>query len=181
MNLGGYGGAVDANTRPPTERLPTVGSKRVDPKRVLFDALYEAAQALQKRDAARRRIIFIVSDGQVTSAANDHTFEQITDVLLQNGIELYSVNTYSDPIDRRLGVLGSLARATGGDEYSGGNTKAMETAFARITEQARNRYVLGYHSSNEAKDGVPVVRTIEVKARESKWKVTHRKGYTQIP
>src|SRR5204862_4447745 len=41
--LGGYGGAVDANTRPPTEKLPTVGSKVVPPSRVLYDVLYEAA------------------------------------------------------------------------------------------------------------------------------------------
>src|SRR2546422_5875469 len=45
MNFGGYGGAVDS-TRPPTERLPTVGSRRVNPSRVLFDALYDAAKAL---------------------------------------------------------------------------------------------------------------------------------------
>ena len=110
VNFGGYGGGVDSNTRPPTERLPTVGSKRVPPSRALFDALYEAAQALRKREASRRHIIFIVSDGQVSSAANTHNFAEITDLLLQNNIELYSVNTDSDPIERRLGVLGSLAR-----------------------------------------------------------------------
>ena len=180
LNLGGYGGGVES-TRPATERLPTVISKRVDPSRVLFDALYEAAKALETRPPSRRRIIFIVSDGQVTSASNNHNFGEITDLLLRDNIELYSVNTDTDPIDRRLGVLGSLARATGGDEYRGLNVKSMENAFTRITEQARNQYVLGYHSTNEVKDGLPTVRRIEVKGREAAWKITHRKGYTQLP
>jgi VWFA-related protein len=181
VNFGGYGGGVDSNTRPPTERVPTVGTRRVSPSRVLFDALYESAKVLEKRPPSRRRIIFIVSDGQVTSGANIHGFGEITDLLLRDNIELYSVNTDSDPIERRLGVLGSLARATGGDEYRGLNTASLESAFNRITEQARNQYVLGYQSTNEPRGGLPVVRTIEVKGRDSRWKVTHRKGYTQSP
>ena len=179
--LGGYGGAVDANTRPPTERLPTVRPTKVAPTRVLFDALYDAAKALETRPQNRRRIIFIVSDGQVSAAANTHKFAEITDLLIHDNIQLYSVNTDDDLIERRLGVLGSLARATGGDEYRGLNTASMENAFARITEQARNQYVLGYQSSNEPRDGMPVIRQIEVKARDPKWNVTHRKGYTQVP
>ena len=181
MNLGGYGGAVDANTRPTTERVPTVGTRRVDPSRALFDALYDAAKALEQRNPNRRRIIFIVSDGQVTAGSNTHNFSETTDLLLRTNIELYAVTTDGDPIGRRLGVLGSLVRATGGDEFKGLNTASMESAFSRITEQARNRYVLGYHSSNEATNPLGVVRRIEVKVRNPKWKIIHRKGYTQIP
>ncbi len=90
------------------------------------------------------------------------------------------MNTDTDPIDRKLGVLGALARATGGDEYRGLKTASMESAFSRITEQARNQYVLGYHSTNEVKGGLPTVRIIEVKGRNPKWDFKHRKGYTQI-
>jgi VWFA-related protein len=180
INFGGYGGAVDS-TRPATERLPTVGSRRVDQSRALFDALFDAAIALEKRPNSRRRIIFIVSDGQVSSGRNTHNFEEITDLLLRDNIELYAVNTDSDPVERRLGVLGSLARATGGDEYRGLNASSMENAFSRITEQARNQYVLGYHSSNKPPSEFPVVRTIEVTGRDSSWKVMHRKGYIQVP
>jgi hypothetical protein len=78
-------------------------------------------------------------------------------------------------------VLGSLARATGGEEYRGLSTRAMENAFNRITEQARNQYVLGYQSTNETANGLPVVRTIEVKALDPRLKINHRRGYTQAP
>src|SRR5262245_1119770 len=127
-SLGGYGGAVDAR-RPPTETLPTVGSRRVDPSRVLYDALYDAAKALETRPADRRKIIFIVSDGQV-SGENAHTFEEITNLLLRDDIQLYAVTTDSGAFEGRFGVLGSLARATGGDSFRGLNTGAMESAFS---------------------------------------------------
>jgi len=188
INLGGNGGLIDNPSpgmagpvnRPTTQTVPTVKSKRVDEGRALFDALYDAAKALETRPTNRRRILFIVSDGQVTAAKNTHNFAEISDLLLRNNTELYAVNTDPDPIDRKLGILGSLARATGGDEYKGLNTASMESAFNRITEQARNQYVLGYHTTNELKDGLPAVRTIEVKGRDSKWSIKYRKGYTQV-
>jgi VWFA-related protein len=188
INLGGNGGLIDNPSpgmagpvrRPTTETVPTVRSQRVAPSRALFDAIYDAAKALETRRTGRRRIVFIVSDGQVTANKNTHSFAEITDLLLHDNIELYSVNTDTDPIDRKLGVLGSLARATGGDEYRGLNTASMESAFSRITEQARNQYVLGYHSTNELKGGLPTVRTIEVNGRNPKWDIKHRKGYTQV-
>src|SRR5439155_981543 len=178
--LGGVGGAAEDATRPPPETLPTVRSVRVAPSRVLFDALYDAAKALETRPTAWRRIIFIVSDGQV-SGTNTHTLEEISNLLLRDNIELYSVTTDSGAFEGRFGVLGSLARSTGGDEYRGLSTGAMENAFSRITEQARNQYVLGYHSTNNVTEGLPVMRTIEVKGRDPKWKSMHCKGYTQVP
>jgi VWFA-related protein len=179
-SLGGYGGAVDANTRPPTETLPTTRPRRVDPSRSLYDGLYDAAKALETRPRDRRRIIFIVSDGQV-SGSSEHNFEEITSLLLRDDIELYAVTTDYGAFEGRFGVLGALARATGGDEYRGLTTAAMESAFGRITEQARNQYVLGYHSTNKVPGESQIVRTIQVTGRDPKWKIVHRKGYVQVP
>jgi VWFA-related protein len=182
--LGTHGAVAESvgrRTPLPGTTAPTAGSMRVNPSRVLYDALYSAAKVLEARPATRRKMIFIVSDGQVTSKANTHNLEEIADLLLQNNIQLYAVNTDTNPVDRRFGVLRSLAQATGGDEYGGSNTAAMENAFNQITEQARNQYVLGYQSTNEIAGDLPVIRTIEVKGRQGNWKVTHRKGYTQIP
>jgi len=175
----GTGGAADPG-RPPTETLPTVRSPRVGPSRVLYDALHDTAKALEGRPADRRKIIFIVSDGQV-SGTNEHTFDEVTNLLLRDNIELYAVTTDGGAFEGRFGVLGSLARVTGGEEYRGLSTRAMENAFNRITEQARNQYVLGYQSTNEPANGLPVVRAIEVKARDPRLKLTHRRGYTQAP
>jgi VWFA-related protein len=173
--VAGPGGGASDPARPAPVQ-PSI----TPPSRVLFDVLHDAAKALETRPADRRRIIFIISDGAV-SGENTHTFEEVTNLLLRDNIELYAVTTDGGAFEGRFGVLGSLARATGGDEYRGVTTGAMERAFNQITEQARNQYVLGYQSSNEVKDGMPVVRTIEVQPRNRNWKITHRKGYTQLP
>jgi hypothetical protein len=146
----------------------------------LYDVLYDAAKALETRPPSRRRIIFIVSDGQV-SGENAHNFDEVTKLLLRDDIELYAVTADGGAFDGRFGVLGSLALTTGGDSFRGLTTRSMENAFSRITEQARNQYVLGYQSTNRPPEGLPVVRKIEVKGRDPKWKIAHRKGYTQLP
>jgi len=171
----------DGTPKPATEMVPTIGSRRVAPSRVLSDAIYEAGQALQKRPDNRRRIIFIVSDGENNPNVNEHNSQQVKDLLLRQNIQLYAVSTDENRLDRGFGTLGSLARETGGDAYRGLSMSSMEKAFARITEQARNQYVLGYHSSNEPKNGLQTVRTIEVRGRDPHWKIAHRKQYIQLP
>ena len=78
-------------------------------------------------------------------------------------------------------MLNSYARATGGDVYGGGSTSSMELAFSRITEQARNQYVLGYVSSNRPGGAMGIFREIGVRTRTPSQRVTHRRGYIQLP
>jgi len=105
----------------------------------------------------------------------------VANLLLRDEIQLYAVTADGGAFDGRFGVLGSLALSTGGDSFRGLSTRSMENAFSRITEQARNQYVLAYQSTNKPEAGLPVLRTIQVKGRDPKWKITHRKGYTQAP
>jgi VWFA-related protein len=154
--------------------------KPVPTSRLLHDAIYEAANLLRTRPADRRRFIFLVSDGQVTGA-NKRTLEQNTDFLLQNDIQVYAVATDFALLEGRFGALGSYATATGGDVYSGGSPRDMETAFGSITEQARNQYVLGYASTNRVTGVRGIYRQIDVKAKPPGVRVTHRRGYIQYP
>jgi VWFA-related protein len=154
--------------------------KRPATSRLLHDAIFEAANQLKTRSEDRRKIIFLISDGQV-SGANKTSLEKNTDLLLQNGIQVYAISTDFALREGSLGVLSSYARATGGDVYGGGSAQDMETAFSRITEQARNQYVLGYLSDNEPRRNSGVFREINVKTNKPDLKVTHRKGYIQFP
>ena len=159
--------AADAPRRAPTSRL-------------LHDAVFEAADQLRTRSEDRRKIIFLISDGQV-SGANKTSLQKNTDFLLQHGIQVYAVSMDFALREGVLGVLSSYARATGGDTYGGGSPKDLETAFTRITEQARNQYVLGYTSDNRPGKVGGVYREINVKTNKPNSSVTHRKGYIQLP
>jgi VWFA-related protein len=177
----GGGGAIDPS-RPPTQQVPTVQKKTIPQTRVLYDAVFEAGKSLVDRPMDRRRIIFIVSDAQVSGTNTQaHNLKDTTEFLLRNNIELYAVTTDFGAFEGKYSVLNAFADATGGDVYRGLSTDSMEKAFNRITEEARNQYVLGYHSTQTLKVQLPTFREIEVKGRDPKLKMTFRKGYYQIP
>lgn len=175
-------GMINIGSNGPPTTIPS-GADRPKPvktSRVLHNAIFDAANILKNRPETRRRIIFLISDGQVGGAGSTQTLERNVELLLQNNIQVYSVATDYALREGSLGVLSAYAKATGGDVFGGGSTRDMETAFTRITEQARNQYVLGYVSSNEPRGAGGVFRTIDVRTRYPGRTVTHRKGYIQF-
>jgi len=182
LNIGPQG-TPPVPTASPTILKPNgqspYGPGAVPSSRVLYDALYEAARALEQRPSSHRKIIFIISDGQVRGPT--HNREDTLNLLIRDQIQLYAVTTDGGAFEGQFSVLQSFAEATGGDVFQGLSTSAMEGAFSRITEQARNQYVLGYQSTNRVGMTHPVFREIEVTTRNPKLKVTHRKGYYQAP
>jgi|SRR6266850_2143646 len=149
------------------------------PRLVLNDALFAAAIDLEKRKLETRKIVIVISDGQVAGAAQ--SLQQTRDRLVQSQIQVYAVTVGIALLEGRTSILHTYAGATGGDVYSGRNQNAMEAAFSRITEQARHQYVLGYVSNNEVKRELPVVRTIDVRVNRPGLSIHHRKSYLQYP
>jgi hypothetical protein len=149
--------------------------------RVLNNAVYEAANALKPRPESFRKMILLVSDGQVAGSGNTRPIEKNVDQLLQARIQVYSVATDWALREGAASLLSLYGRATGGDVYGGGNPREMETAFLRITEQARNQYVLSYVSTNETRSIQGVRREINVKTRTPDQTITFRKSYLQFP
>jgi VWFA-related protein len=180
--LSAIAGRVTIGTNGAPNPIPTAADRPKPPptSRVLHNALFEAANALKSRPASRRRMILLISDGQATITGNTQNLEKNVDLLLENNIQVYSVATDFALREGPLGLLNVYGAATGGDVYNGGSTSDMETAFTKITEQARNQYVLGYVSSNEPRRS-NVTRSIQVQTRTPGQKVTHRKSYVQYP
>jgi len=176
-------GQSTIGTNGPPVLVPTAADRPKSPptSRVLHNAIYDAATALKSRPAARRRIILLISDGQVSGAGNTQTLDKNVDFLLENNIQVYSVATDYALREGPLGLLSVYGKATGGDVYSGSSTREMEIAFSRITEQARNQYVLGYISPNEPRGLRAVTREIRVETDIPGQTVTHRKSYIQYP
>jgi VWFA-related protein len=151
------------------------GSKGTAKNHVLHNAIFDAAEALRDRPVERRRIIFIVSDGQVSGPANVHSLEKNTELLLQNDIQVFAISTRYAQFGS-YGALSSYATATGGEVYGGPTDNTFEHAFSLVAEQARNQYVLGY-TSNIRSSKTGIFHNIVVKTNQPDHKVTHRKGY----
>ena len=174
---------INIGSNGPPNPIPS-GADRPKPvptSRILHNAIYDAASVLKNRPEAKRRIILLISDGQVGGAGNTRKLEDNVELLLQNNIQVYSVATDYALREGPLSVLSVYAKSTGGDVFGGGSTRDMETAFTRITEQARNQYVLGYVSTNRPNASRGIFREIRVRTRFPGQETTHRKGYIQLP
>ena len=119
----------------------------------------------------------LISDGKI-AGPNIHGFQETVNALLKEQIQVYGVAARYATFGS-FGALTSYAAATGGDVYPGTSTDSIEKSFLRITEQARNQYVLGYVSANHAEH--PIFRQIEVTTRSRNYTVIHRRGYTPQP
>jgi VWFA-related protein len=147
--------------------------------RLLNDAVFAAAADLEQRAPQNRKAIIVLSDGQAVH--NKSSVADVRNRLVQSQIQFYGITVSIPVVSRASSVLETYAHATGGDMYSGRTANGMQSAFARVTKQARHQYVLSYVSNNEVSGLSPVVRKIEVKISRSGLEVLHRRDYIQYP
>lgn len=71
--------------------------------------------------------------------------------------------------------LNLLATFSGGEAHFPREVSELAAQFERIIENLRHRYILGYISTNPARDGK--WRSVEIRTRASDIRITSRKGY----
>ncbi len=159
---------------------------------VLNDAVVAAALDLSKRDRARRKVIFIISDGR--EYGSNASYRDTLKLLLSHGIMVYGVAVESSAIPgygqlqklhvpftgSRLGysnILPRYANATGGEIFTGFSRDAIETTYAQALGDARNQYTLGYltHATPSSTH-----REIDVHVARPGLKVTAKEGYYPV-
>jgi len=161
--------------------------------RVMNDAILLAARDLSKRDRARRKIIFIVSDGR--EQGSTASYADTLKVLLTQNITVYAVGVEAAaiPVYDRLqrihlpktgklmgysDILPKYVSATGGGTvYNELGQADIERAYAAAIGDARNQYTLGY----TPKSGIGGYRQIEVRVRRPDVKVYAKDGYYPLP
>jgi VWFA-related protein len=157
--------------------------------RVLNDAIVRAALDLSKRDRARRKIIFVISDGR--EYGSKVSYNDALKVLLSRNVTLYGVGVeaaaipiYSSLEKIRLphygygNILPKYAKATGGELFSEFNRDNIEIAYMRATGDARNQYTLGYQTRATPSS---TYRDIEVRVDRPGLKITTKSGYYPLP
>jgi len=174
----------------PVER-PGAQPNLAPPKdvRVLNDAILRAALDLSKRDRARRKIIFVISDGR--EYGSRVSYSDVLKVLLSREVTVYAVGVESAsiPVYSKLqklhlphygygDILPRYAGATGGEVFTEFSRDNIELAYARATLDARNQYTLGYTTRATPSSAY---RDIEVKVARPALKVNAKAGYYPLP
>jgi len=157
---------------------------------VLNDAVLRAAQDLSRRQrAARRRVIFVISDGrEYRSTAR---YDEVRKFLLSQNISVYAlgVDTAAMPVYDKLNrvrlpgfgygnILGKYASDTGGETFAEFDKQSIEQAYGRITGFARNQYTLGYNTRATLSS---TYRSIDVHVHRPDLQVIAKSGYYSLP
>ncbi len=153
----------------------------------LNDAILAAAKELSTRPKDRRRVIFVISDGK--EYGSKASWKEVVRYLQTNKIAVYGTlvgdtgHWGGEWVDRIhipfTGVYDNIlyryTAETGGDYYAEGGTNGIERSYAKIAEEARDQYTLGYLSHESIYDDK--FRNIDVRVDRPNVNVIAKRGY----
>jgi Ca-activated chloride channel homolog len=148
----------------------------------LYDAACLGSERLGGKEG--RRVLVLVTDGDDT--ASNATYAQALEQALRNEVMIYSI--IDVPIEASAGrdlggehALITLAEQTGGKSYYV-NDGGLDKAFARVSDDLRTQYLIGYYPHNQVKGvGFHRVRVTVPRAAAEELNVRHRTGYFADP
>ncbi|MGA2889147.1 MAG: VWA domain-containing protein [Terracidiphilus sp.] len=155
-----------------------LGQLRGDWATALYDAICLGSERLGGKEG--RRVLVLVSDGDDT--AKNSTYGQAIEQALRNEVMIYSI--IDVPIEASAGrdlggehALITLAEQTGGKSFyvsEGG----LDKAFARVSDDLRTQYLLGYYPQHQAKGtNFHRVQVTVPRAADQAFNIRHRTGY----
>ena len=145
----------------------------------LYDAIFDALTYLKPFQG--RRVIVIVSDGRDTTSRDDHDFEGTLRRLSSDECQVYVVQTgvYDNANVRDLAAerrMQEFAAQTGGAAYIPRSVEDLDRAFAQISADLAQQYILSYYPDTDKRDGKYHLITVRVKA-PANTRVRARKGF----
>ncbi len=155
----------------------------------LLDGIITVAEYLRSTNG--RRVVVIVSDGEDTYSDDKTTLEGVIRSLQINNCQVYVVKTKDFENYKRTGVRGGnaniraltaerrmieIASQTGGAVYSPIDENEMDNAFAQVSAELSQQYILSYYPEDTA-DKRGEFRTISLAVKGKNLNVRTRKGY----
>ncbi len=143
----------------------------------LFDGIIQAGDYLHPYPG--RRVIVIVSDGVDTTSRAD--FDTTMQRALTDDCQIYVVQTglYANANVRALAAerrMQEFSAQTGGAVYIPKSADDLDNAFAQISADLAQQYILSYYPAQDKRDGKYHLIAIKVKTRPNA-RVRARKGF----
>ena len=151
----------------------------------LHNALYVSLKELDKQKSGRqlrRRAIVLLSDGEDTASLVSD--DQVMELARKTEIAIYSISLRPGRSQDRnrlafsqaTHLLTTLSQETGGQVHFPNSLSELDLVYARVAEELRTQYTLGYVSSNKRRDGKWRRIVVRVPERDE-LQVRHKIGY----
>jgi Ca-activated chloride channel family protein len=133
----------------------------------LYDAVYVGMEKLKKASYPKRALIAI-TDGDENHSR--YSFSNLRDFVREQNVQIFSIGTEGG------GGINNLVESTGGYAFHG---DGLADICQKIAIELKNEYVIGYRSTNHAKDGRwrKVQLKVDTPRGLSKLKVRAKAGY----
>jgi len=122
----------------------------------LYDAVYLGLEKM-KQGHNPKKAILLITDGEDTRSR--YSLVNVRSAVKESDVQIYAIGIvnsyYSDFAQGRSGrgVLEEMTEITGGKAYFPNSVYELEDICTKIAIELKNQYVLGYASTNPAKDG----------------------------
>src|SRR5215510_75769 len=122
----------------------------------MYDAVYVGLEKL-KTGTNPKKALLLITDGEDNRSR--YTFQNVKDFVKEQDVQIYAIGItdewHSQLSAGRTGraMLEELADLTGGRAFFPDSVYELEDICTKIAIELKNQYVIGYHSTNGAKDG----------------------------
>lgn len=151
-----------------------IRKRKPDGWTALYDALGVYLDGADQQDG--RKILVMYTDGGDTRSELSWT-DTLT-LLKASDVTVYAVGLTEHTGGARTELrmrLQQMTETTGGQAFFPDELKDLDAAYAKILEEIKGQYHLGFASTNTALDGS--WRKVEIKLRRPELKLRARKGY----
>ena len=121
----------------------------------LFDAVYLGLDKM-KGATNKRKALLLITDGEDNHSR--YTFANIKEFAKERDVQIFAigiVNPFGELAQGKTGrsIIEDLVEISGGRAFFPDSVNELQDICTKIGIELKNQYVLGYHSTNEAKDG----------------------------
>jgi Ca-activated chloride channel family protein len=123
-----------------------------------------------------RTILVMYTDG--ADSRSEMRFSDLMDLLKASHVTVYAVGLVEHTGRHRSELsmrLQQMVQATGGQAFFPTSLKDLDAAYAKVLDEIKAQYQLGYQSSNPAQDGA--WRKVEIKVKRPDARLRSRQGY----
>jgi len=122
----------------------------------MYDAVYVGLEKLKEASNPKKALL-LITDGEDNRSR--YTFQNVKDFVKEQDVQIYAIGI-TDDWNSQLGagrtgraMIEELADLTGGRAFFPDSVYELEDICTKIAIELKNQYVIGYHSTNAAKDG----------------------------
>jgi Ca-activated chloride channel homolog len=122
----------------------------------MYDSVYLGLEKL-KEGTNPKKALLLITDGEDNRSR--YTFQNVKEFVKEQDVQIYSIGIV-DEWNSQLGagktgraMIEELAELTGGQAFFPDSVYELEDICTKIAVELKNQYVIGYHTTNGAKDG----------------------------